>query len=80
MHALAITALQKKFEAQESSDGSMREKMMDFFKRYLLMGALPAAVNACLETKNIWTVREIQHEIHDYYAADAPRYDRRSPT
>ena len=49
--------------------------MMDYFKRYLLVGGLPAAVNAYLETKNIQTVREIQREIHDYYAADASKYD-----
>lgn len=75
MNALAITALRKKFEAQESLDGSMHEKMMNFFKRYLLVGGLPAAVNAYLETKNIRAVREIQREIHDYYAADASKYD-----
>ena len=36
---------------------------------------LPAAVNAYLDTKNIQAVREIQREIHDYYAADASKYD-----
>ena len=49
--------------------------MMDLFKRYLLVGGLPAAVNTYLETKNIQTVREIQREIHEYYAADASMYD-----
>jgi predicted AAA+ superfamily ATPase len=53
----------------------MHGKMMDSFKRYLLVGGLPAAVNAYLDTRNIHAVREIQREIHDYYAADASRYD-----
>ncbi len=75
MNALAITALRKKFESLESLDESMHEKMMDFFKRYLLVGGLPAAVNAYLDTKNIQAVREIQREIHDYYSADASKYD-----
>jgi predicted AAA+ superfamily ATPase len=75
MNAFAIDALRKKFEARESLDEAMHAKIMDTFKRYLLVGGLPAAVNAYLDTKNIQAVREIQREIHDYYAADASKYD-----
>ena len=75
MNAFAVDVLRKKFEARESLDEAMHGKMMDFFKRYLLVGGLPAAVNAYQETKNIQAVREVQREIHDYYAADASKYD-----
>ena len=75
MNEFAIAALRKKFEARESLDEAMHGKMMDSFKRYLLVGGLPAAVNAYLDTRNIQTVREIQREIHEYYAADASKYD-----
>ena len=75
MNEYAVASLQKKFEARESLDESLHGKMMDFFRRYLLIGGMPAAVNAYLETKNIHAVREIQHEIHEYYAADASKYD-----
>lgn len=75
MNEFAIAALRKKFEARESLDEAMHGKMMDSFKRYLLVGGLPAAVNAYLDTRNIQAVREIQREIHDYYAADASKYD-----
>ena len=75
MNEFAIAALRKKFEARESLDEAMHGKMMEFFKRYLLVGGLPAAVNAYLDTRNIQAVREIQREIHEYYAADASKYD-----
>ena len=75
MNEFTITSLRKKFEARESLDEAMHEKMMDFFKRFLLVGGMPDAVNAFLETKNIQAVREIQREIHEYYAADASKYD-----
>ena len=75
MNEFAVNILRKKFETREALDEAMHGKMMDYFKRYLLVGGLPAAVNAYLETKNIQTVREIQREIHDYYAADASKYD-----
>lgn len=71
----AIAAVRRKFEQREALDESMHNKMMDLFRKYLLVGGLPDAVNAYLETKNIQAVREIQSEIHDYYAADASKYD-----
>lgn len=59
----------------ESLDEGTHDKMMDQFRKYLLVGGLPDAVNAYLEENNIVKVREIQEEIHDYYAADASKYD-----
>lgn len=75
MNELAITSLQKKFERLEALDESMHNKMMDLFRKFLLVGGLPGAVNSYLSEKNIQSVREIQSEIHDYYAADASKYD-----
>ena len=75
INELVISAMRKKFECLESLDEPMHNRMMDLFRKYLLVGGLPDAVNAYLETKNIQTVREIQNEIHDYYAADASKYD-----
>ena len=75
MNDLAISALRKKFEARESLDDGMHNRMMDLFRKYLLVGGLPDAVNSFLADRNIQLVREIQSEIHDYYAADASKYD-----
>lgn len=75
MNELAITSMRKKFERLESLDEPMHNKMMDLFRKYLLVGGLPDAVNSYLSEKNIQAVREIQNEIHDYYAADASKYD-----
>ncbi|MCD7770909.1 MAG: AAA family ATPase [Oscillospiraceae bacterium] len=75
MNKVAVSVLLDKFQREESLDESMHEKMMDLFRKYLLVGGLPDAVNAFLESKNIQKVREIQTEIHDYYAADASKYD-----
>ena len=75
MNEIAVSSMRKKFERLESLDEPTHHKMMDFFRKYLLVGGLPDAVNAYLETKNIQSVRDIQNEIHDYYAADASKYD-----
>lgn len=75
MNDFVISSMRKKFEQLEPLDEAMHVKIMDMFRKYLLVGGLPDAVNAYIETKNIRTVREIQSEIHDYYAADASKYD-----
>ena len=75
MNEVAIAAMRNKFERLEELDESMHNKMMDLFRKFLLVGGLPDAVNSYLAEKNIQSVREIQREIHDYYAADASKYD-----
>lgn len=74
MNELTIASLRKKFNQKESLDESLHSKMMDLFKKYLLIGGLPAAVNSFIEDKNIVSVREIQKEIYEYYKADASKY------
>lgn len=76
MNDLAISTLRKKFEDRESLDEPLHNKMMDYFRKYLLIGGLPDAVNIYLETKNIQAVRKLHDEIHEYYAADASKYDQ----
>ncbi|MBQ0026244.1 MAG: ATP-binding protein [Lachnospiraceae bacterium] len=75
MNELVVSSMRKKFERLEALDEGVHGRMMDMFRKYLLVGGLPDAVNAYLDTKNIQRVREIQTEIHDYYAADASKYD-----
>lgn len=75
MNEVAVAAMRNKFERLEELDEPMHNKMMDLFRKFLLVGGLPDAVNSYLAEKNIQSVREIQREIHDYYAADASKYD-----
>ena len=75
MNEIVISSLRAKFEGLESLDEAMHNKMMDLFRKYLLVGGLPDAVNSFIADTNIQSVREIQSEIHDYYAADASKYD-----
>lgn len=75
MNAAVIDILRKKFNARQSLDENTHNKLMDLFRKYLLVGGMPDAVNAFLASRNIVEVRAIQAEIHDYYAADASKYD-----
>ena len=75
MNETVISAMRQKFDKLESLEESMHDKMMDLFRKYLLVGGMPDAVNAYVQDKNIRSVREIQSEIHEYYAADASKYE-----
>ena len=75
MNELTISSMRKKFERFEALEETVHNKMMDLFRKFLLVGGLPDAVNTYLETKNIQAIRDVQSEIHDYYATDASKYD-----
>ena len=75
MNALVVGSLRKKYERQESLDEATHAKVLDMFRKYLLVGGMPDAVNAFVAEKNIQRVRQIQSEIYAYYAADASKYD-----
>lgn len=75
MNELIIDTMRNKFKQLKALDEAMHNKILDMFKKYLLVGGLPDAVNSYLETKNIQAVRAVQSEIHDYYGIDASKYD-----
>ena len=67
--------LRQRFERRESLDQTLHDKLMADFRRYLLVGGLPEAVNRYVAEKNIVSIRRVQNAIHDLYAADASKYD-----
>ena len=76
VNSLAIDEMRLKFEKLEPLDETTHNKVFDLFKKYLLIGGLPDAVNSYLAEANIVNVRNIQNEIHEYYGIDASKYDQ----
>ncbi len=72
---LVLNTMRKKFEAREQMPDAIHNKLLDLFKKYLLVGGLPDAVNEFLATKNIINIRTIQKGIHHLYGVDAARYE-----
>lgn len=70
-----IEEMGARFRALQSLEPALHKKILDIFKRYLLTGGLPDAVNAYIETRNLVKIREIQRDIHTLYAIDASKYD-----
>ncbi len=71
----AITFLRTSFEQRKPLSPEVHEKVLGHFKRYLLVGGMPDAVNEYLATHNIVKVREAQEAIRVLYGVDASRYE-----
>ncbi len=71
----AIDGLKKHYNNQESLNNELHEKMLNLFRRYLLVGGMPDAVNEYLLSHNIIKVREVQNSIHSLYGDDASKYE-----
>ncbi len=71
----AVDAMRDSFNNNRALSDAMHLKMMDFFKKYLLVGGLPKAVEIFVESRNVVEFRSIQNEVHKLYKIDASRYE-----
>lgn len=69
-----IVNLKESFENQKSISEALHIKTMELFRKYLLIGGLPDAVNSFIKNNNIQYVRDIHNEIYNYYKIDASKY------
>lgn len=72
----ALNIIRQKCRDEESLDESMHTRLLSLWKKYLLVGGLPAAVNTFVSTQNVAEVRDIQQDILRLYSADASKYDK----
>ena len=72
---VAIEAMRESFDKQEALSEAMHNKIMDLFKKYLLVGGLPKAVETFVDSRNVVEFRSIQREAHELYGVDASKYE-----
>ncbi len=72
----AIEQLKSKFLSKESLPKEQHDHIMELFKRYLLVGGMPDAVNEYLSSHNIVRVRTVQQAIQTLYGDDAAKYEQ----
>lgn len=71
----AIDSMKESFNKQEALSEAMHNKLIDLFKKYLLVGGLPKAVEIFVASRNVVEFRSIQKEAHDLYGVDATKYE-----
>jgi hypothetical protein len=73
---MAIDTIKSKIKARESLSEAIHNRVMDLFRKYLIVGGMPDAVNEFISTQNVMELRAIQQDIMRLYAADASKYEK----
>lgn len=72
---MAVESMRESFKNRESLQETIHQKIMDLFKKYLLVGGLPKAVKTFVQTHNVAEFRSVQNEAHQLYGVDASKYE-----
>ena len=70
-----IDEMRTRFMRQEALPEALHNRIFDLFRKYLIVGGMPDAVNSFVSTQNILEIRSIQQNIHHLYGVDASRYE-----
>ena len=73
-----VVSMKNSFNKKESISEALHTRIMDLFRKYLLIGGMPDAVNNYLKNNNIQLVRDIHTEIINFYKDDATKYDKQN--
>ena len=73
---VAIDSIHAKFIKKETLESTIHNRLLDLFKKYLLTGGLPDAINSFINDRNIFNIRKIQSDIYNYYGDNASKYDK----
>lgn len=74
----AIEAIRVSIRNRQSLQTEMHNYLMKLFRRYLLSGGMPDAVNEYIASRNIVKIRDIQASIIGLYKADASKYEQQA--
>lgn len=71
----AVEVMRQAFARCQPMAAAVHTRLMSLFRRYLLTGGMPSAVEAFVKESNIVKVRNIQKQIYELYKIDASRYE-----
>lgn len=75
--AQVLSAASASFEGREPVDPYLHERLMGLFHEYLIVGGMPAAVDAFVREDSLPAVRSIHRNIVARYREDITKYARR---
>jgi hypothetical protein len=70
-----LNMMRQSYKNRQPLSEEHHNRVLDLFRRYLLVGGLPDAVNTYLTTHNIVRLREVQEGVRSLYAGDASKYE-----
>ena len=73
--AQILSYLKKQFESLQPVDETVHNQMLKLFNLYLIVGGLPAAVDAFVESNDIQKVNQVHEYLDQLYREDISKYD-----
>ena len=73
---LVLETMQKCFEELKTLPDALHNKILDLFKKYLIVGGLPDAVKIFVEQQNVMLIRKTHDDIYTLYGIDVAKYEK----
>ena len=70
---IALDQMRQLFESNKPLSEAIHNRILNLFRKYLLVGGMPACVQTFVTQQNNVTIRNIQRDIHQLYAEDAAK-------
>ena len=73
---LVLETMKTCFDQLKPLPDALHNKIIDLFKKYLIVGGLPDAVKSFVEQQNIMLIRSIHDDIYTLYGIDVAKYEK----
>jgi len=73
---LALETMQKCFDELKPLPDTLHNKILDLFKKYLIVGGLPDAVKIFIDQQNVMLIRKTHEDIYTLYGIDVAKYEK----
>ncbi len=73
---LVLETMHKYFDELKPLPDTLHNRILDLFKKYLIVGGLPDAVKTFVEQQNVMLIRKIQDDIYSLYGIDVAKYEK----
>lgn len=70
-----VTLMKDLFDSEKGIGDAVNRKLLQDFRLYMLVGGMPQAINAYLDTNNLASVDAVKREIIELYADDFRKID-----
>jgi hypothetical protein len=73
---LVLETMRKCFDELKPLPDTLHNRILDLFKKYLIVGGLPDAVKTFVEQQNVMLIRKIHDDIYTLYGVDVAKYEK----
>lgn len=73
-----INIIKEHYESMQEMPGATHMELLEWYRRYLYIGGMPASINQYMERESMINVPEVQNMILNSYTADMAKYTSNS--